>query len=191
MRQTYKYIIDNSILNDDRDEISLDFRTEYLLFKFFIVNTPCDDISRRGISFENYGWLGKINKKNGLQQSLKPIFDLDLKRYIFTDINNLTEKFKENDLVDCKLKNIDLERCVIGKTLGNKLQKFCRHIRNCFSHGKYIVVLNSINELTLVMQDDNRYNVTARIVIKVSTLVEMIKIIDIDNLIGWKEILEY
>lgn len=188
-KQTYKYLMANSILNDNRNEKRLDFSVEYLIFKFFVLNTPCIKASRRSKSLEHYGWKGKINDQNGLQENLSSIINLNSHEFIFTDKNDLNARFEENDLVDNRLKNIDIERCVIGKTLeSNKLLKLLRHIRNSLAHGKYIVVNNSQDVMTIVMQDDDQRNVTARIVLRISTLIGIIKIIDKNNLLSWKEI---
>lgn len=188
-KQTYKYIIQNSILNDNRVEVQLESAVEYLFFKFFVLYTPCSKISRRSRSLEEYGWSGKINAQNGLQKSLIPIIDLSSNHFIFTDKDDLAERFDEKALVDFNLSNVDIERCVIGITAEqNKLLKLLRHIRNCLAHGKYIVIKNSKEEPTMIMQDNN-HNVTARIVLRVSTLIGIIKVIDKNNLVCWKEIL--
>jgi peptidyl-tRNA hydrolase len=188
--QTYKYIKNKSILNDSRPEVVLDSKVEYLLLKFFVVNTPCETTSRRAISLKEYGWKEKYNSKYGLQKRLDPIIDIDSGNYIFTDEDDLLDRFEENKLMDNMLEDIITERFVIGKTPeSNKLLKLLRHIRNCFAHGKYLVVKNSIDQHMMIMQDNDNNNVTARIILRVNTLVEMIKIIDKDNSIGWKEIL--
>jgi len=189
--QTYKYIKNKSILIDSRPEVVLDRKVEYLLLKFFVVNTPCETTSRRAISLKEYGWKENYNSIYGLQKRLDAIIDFNSGNYIFTDEDDLLDRFEENKLMDNMLDDIITERFVIGKTLeSNKLLKLLRHIRNCFAHGKYIVVENSINQNVIIMQDDNTYNVTARIVIKVDTLVGLIKIIDRNNTIGWEEVLQ-
>ncbi|HCX64389.1 MAG TPA: hypothetical protein DHN33_04170 [Eubacteriaceae bacterium] len=189
-QQSYKYIKDKSILNDSRPEIVLDSKVEYLLLKFFVVNTPCETTSRKSISLKEYGWKEKYNSKYGLQKKLDPIIDFNSGNYIFTDEDDLLDRFEDNKLTDNMLEDIITERFVIGKTPeSNKLLKLLRHIRNCFAHGKYLVVKNSIDQQMIIMQDDNTHSVTARIILRVNNLVEVIKIIDKDNSIGWKEIL--
>lgn len=190
-KQTYQYKVEKSILNDSRQEVKLAKEVEYLFLKFFVVYTPCETTSRKSISLKEYGWKENFNSPNGLQQKLLPTIDLTSNRYIFTDKDDLSERFKENQLPDNMLEDIVTERCVIGKTPeSNKLLKLLRHIRNCLAHGKYLVVENSIDQRMMIMQDDNIHNVTARIILKVSTLIEMIKIIDRNNSIGWREVLK-
>ena len=189
--QTYKYIKSKSILNDSRPEVVLDSKVEYLLLKFFVVNTPCENISRRSISLKEFGWREKYNSKNGLEKKLNPIIDINANNFIFTEEDDLLDKFKENQLTDNMLEDITTERFVVGRTSeSNKLLKLLRHIRNCLAHGKYLVINTSINQQMMIMQDDDKNNVTARIVLGVNTLIEMIKIIDKDNSIGWRGILE-
>ncbi|MBM7560904.1 hypothetical protein [Fusibacter tunisiensis] len=189
--QTYKYIKNKSILIDSRPEVVLDRKVEYLLLKFFVVNTPCETTSRRAISLKEYGWKEKYNSKYGLQKRLDAIIDFNSGNYIFTDEDDLLDRFEENKLMDNMLEDIIAERFVIGKTPGsNNLLKLLRHIRNCFAHGKYLVVNNSIDQHMMIMQDDDTHNVTARIVIKVDTLIGLIKTIDRNNTIGWEEVLQ-
>ena len=80
--------------------------------------------------------------------------------------------------------DLSFERCVIGKTSeNNKYLKLFYRIRDGFAHGKYCLRLSEDNVKMVVIQDDNGNNVTGRIVIRLSTLLNFITEIDINNLI--------
>lgn len=87
--------------------------------------------------------------------------------------------FKKFDLPDGRLQNPDYERAVISKTQGdNKYFKLFYRIRDGFAHGSFSLRLNSKNNKMIVIQDQDKDNVTARIVIGLETLISIIKIID-------------
>lgn len=61
--------------------------------------------------------------------------------------------------------------------------KFFYRIRNGFAHGKYCLRLSEDNIKMVIIQDNDKYNVTGRIVVRLSTLLNFINEIDINNLI--------
>jgi hypothetical protein len=87
-------------------------------------------------------------------------------------------------LNDGAVSDFSFERCVIGKTSEpNKYLKLFYRVRDGFAHGKYCLRLSEDNIKMVVIQDDDGYNVTGRIVIQLRTLLAFINVIDINHLI--------
>lgn len=198
MTQSYKYRISESIIGCANDEYELS-QTEYAsLYSFFVTYSMCDRQSFKKRSFIDYGWktnsiqvVDVVDKKKivtNLGEALVSVIDFSKNsNFIFTREDNLNELFKNNNLADGMLNNYDIERCVISKTPGsNRYLKLFHRIRNGLAHGKFLLKLSSTNEKMVVIQDDDGTNVTARLVLRLSTLLRFICIIDIKKLIEFE-----
>ena len=193
-KQTYKYKKEKSIVYGIKDQYSLSKDEYYMLYSFFVTYSMCPNQSGKSKSFVDYGWGDNILVRNinGKQQStdlylaLKNVLDLDKnKNFIFTDKNELKEKFISLDLGDGILHNFDTERAVIGKTNAtNKYLKLFYRIRDGFAHGNFKLVFSSNNEKIVVIQDNNNTNVTGRIVIRLSTLLGFVNTVDKNNMLS-------
>lgn len=184
-KQTYKYIKSKSIIFDQKDEYSLTEKEYYLLYSFYVTYSMCGNQSQKKKNFETYGWSCNNIQYNNKQSTplgnaLKSVIDFSIsKDFIFTEQDNLEESFIQNRLTDGVLNDFDTERAVIAITNEqNKYLKLFYRIRNGFAHGNFLLKFSSINEKMVIIQDHGRGNVTARIVIKLSTLLKFISIID-------------
>ncbi len=192
-RQTYKYKKDKSILEGLRDEYELTENEYYKLYSFFVTYSLCENQSRKRKTFTDYGWSNnqlKSTSKDGvvLENILKGIIDLTKSNFVFTDENDLKKQFDSLNLQDAALTEYDNERMVISKTnAGNKYLKLFYRIRNGLAHGKFILKKSSAGEKMFVMQDDDTRNVTARIVVKLSTLLKFVDEIDKSGVLNKSE----
>ncbi len=192
-RQTYKYKKDKSILEGLRDEYELTENEYYKLYSFFVTYSLCENQSRKRKTFTDYGWSNnqlKSTSKDGvvLENILKGIIDLTKSNFVFTDENDLKKQFDSLNLQDAALTDYDNERMVISKTnAGNKYLKLFYRIRNGLAHGKFILKKSSAGEKMFVMQDDDTRNVTARIVVKLSTLLKFVDEIDKSGVLNKSE----
>lgn len=181
MSKTYPYVKHNSILYGLTDEYSLSKEEYYLLYSFFVTYSMCGTQSAKKKSFTDYGWnSNKIEDTSSgkavptaLGKSLKTV--LEFKRldssFVFSSNNDLGQLFLNNQLSDGILPEYDTERFVIGNTTGeNKYTKLFYRIRDGFAHGKYILKYSSRNEKMILFQDNDRTKVTARILLKLNTL---------------------
>lgn len=194
-KQTYKYIKNNSIIHNLKDEYEFTKDEYYLLYQFFVTYSMCGKQSSKIREIDDYGWKSKkTDQKNdivtsGLKSALSSILDLDTNpMFILTEKDNLREKFAEVNLTDGNPTEIITERAVIGKTLSesNSYFKLFYRVRDGFAHGKFVLRLGENNEKMLIIQDDDRYNVTARIIIKKDTLLDYVRTIDKNNLLNSK-----
>jgi hypothetical protein len=96
----------------------------------------------------------------------------------------LKEQFFKHDLKDGELINVEYERAVLAHTRGeNKYLKLFYRIRDGFAHGRFKLRLSSRREKMIVIQDNDNNNVTARIVIKLETLMQFISAVDQNHII--------
>lgn len=183
-KQTYQYKKENSILGDLLDEYSLTENEYYKLYSFYVTYSLCGNQSSKKKTFADYGWSSESIKNTALGQELKRIVDLGNANFVFTEQDELKEKFDELLLCDGAVTDLSFERCVIGKTNApNKYMKLFYRVRDGFAHGKFCLRLSNNDEKMVIIQDDDTHNVTGRIVIKLSTLLSFIDAIDINHLI--------
>lgn len=188
---SYRYFKAQSILNGLSDEYVLS-KDEYgLLYEFFVTYSLCKGQSVRYRTFRDYGWNESITK-SGLKQRLSTILELDKNpQFVFLDNKDNTSKkiaskFKAVKLENGALLNFDYEHGVIGRTqAGNHYTKLFYRIRNGFAHGKYILKFNDNGEKVIIIQDDGNNSVSARIIIKLDTLLNIIKTIDRNHILAF------
>lgn len=151
---------------------------------FYVINTPCVELSFSGIALSEYGWgkdiWGNYDWKNYL-------FGIaDLKRGSTFAVAHKTEQMKEvcekismkKDFHRCR----DRERIVIYKSRQNEFSSIFHHIRNAFAHGRMAVYeCEDGSDLIFVLEDGKKskeqFEVRARMVLKKSTLMKWMEII--------------
>lgn len=184
-KQTYQYRVIDSILGTVPDEYTLSENEYYRIHSFFVTYSMCGTQSAKKRTFSDYGWNGECVKNTLLGNTLKGVLNLNRNpEFVFSEKDDLAVQFATLNLPDGMVVDVDKERAVIGKTIGanNHLKLFYR-IRDGFAHGKFKLRLSSSGTKMVIIQDDNQYNVTARIVIKLDTLLNYVNAIDINGLI--------
>ncbi len=142
----------------------------------------CENQSGKKRTLEDYGWESTV-KYSEITKALKKSIGFDIENFVFRDDGGLKDVCEENNLIINKV-TLDSERGVIGKTVGqNKLLKLFRRIRNVFSHGRFVMRLSG-KDRYVIMEDKDAHNVTARIVIKLDTLIGIVDTIDKNHLTG-------
>ena len=181
----HRYIVAASILGNSNDEYCLSENEYYKIYSFYVTYSMCGSQSAKKRKFTDYGWPVNNVKDKPLAKALASVFSLNGNAdFIITD-TNVSAEFKCHNLSDGRLVNVDVERAVIVKTntkLNSYFQLFYR-VRNGFAHGKFNLRLSTSNEKMVVIQDNDTNNVTARIVLKLSTILGFIDTIDINRLI--------
>lgn len=192
----YKYIKENSIIYAERDEYLLTEHEFFCMYSFYVTYSMCGVQSFKKRSFSDYGWEDNLIEKTiehkkiktNLGKALSNAVELENNRFRFlTDKGKLDDLFEKCNLLDGALSDYDTERAVIGSTNEtNKYLKLFYRIRDGFAHGKFLLKYSSNHEKMVIIQDDDTNNVTARIVIKLSTLLSIIEAVDINGIIGYK-----
>lgn len=145
-------------------------------------------------NFVDYGWnsfsrtIGDLtsNPQVYLKDALTQIVDLDdQNHFIFTNAgDDIFQCFASMNLSDGALNDFDTERCVC--TRNNERSRFLNlfyRVRDGLAHGKFLLKFGTNNCKMVVIQDDDSHSVTARIVIKLDTLLRIIDVVDRNNII--------
>lgn len=173
----YKYIKNNSICHST-DEYLLTVKEYYKLYSFYVTYSMCKTQSNKKRDFIDYGWDN--NDIENKKKELSKIIDFNIAKFIFANGgDNMGDLFNDYNLNDGNLENIDEERGVIGITNeSNVYMKFFHRIRNGFAHAHFCLRYDSKGNKMVIIQDNDQYNVTARIVIKLKSLLKFIRVID-------------
>jgi len=193
MANSLRYKERDSILYNIDDEYSLDKNEYYLLYNFFVTYSLCGNQSKKKRTFQEYGWhyfartLGNndVDDSIYLKDKLSQAINLDNKSnfLFYKKSDNITSMYDSLNLSNGLLNDYFTERaaCLITSNSNRYLHLFYR-IRNGLAHGKF-VLKNENNTKMIIIQDDDQYNVTGRIVVKLDTLLKLIEIIDKNRLI--------
>ena len=178
MHKTYKYRKQNSILLPISDEYELTQEEYSYLYKFFVTFSMCKNDSFKKRSFTDYGWTNNSLKAGSpIHSALKAVIDL----------NNSTFKFQKDGILSFAAMNLpdglqaeyDTERFLIAESDESSQYLMLFHrIRNCLSHGKFVLKYSSDNQKMIVFQDNDKDNVTARMILKLETVLSIINTID-------------
>lgn len=152
------------------------------IYKFFVVNTPCKDISAMSIPLTQYGWDEDTPPKDGyLQKRLCDAAGLLLGTTLF--VGEKREDMKTlfaTASMDANFGNtFDANRVTILIN-GNFLMELFRNLRNSFAHCRF-TLKNIPNDILFVMENGAisgaSCEVKSRMLIKKSTFEEWIRII--------------
>ena len=161
-------------LGDDADD---DFKR---IFVFYVINTPCKDLSARSIEFSKYG-LDKNFGKNDKQR--KYVFEMarletNTTLKIAKNFSEMRDACQKTKLDDEFYNNFDVER-IAAKKNGNQFISILYHIRNAFAHGRFAIKqCRDGTDKMFIMEDLGRgRKVSARMILKKSTLLRWMEII--------------
>ncbi len=140
------------------------------IIDFYLFKTPAENLSARSKSVESYGWNNTYN--------LKKKIGLTSNQSLFTFAETLKEM--EEALSDSNLKkrfweNHNERVCLYVQK--NQLNSLFYHIRNSLAHGRFDIIKRNTDNI-FVMEDVNKKCISARMVIKESTLLNWIEIIE-------------
>ena len=146
------------------DDYADDILKEIILF--YVINTPCIDLSSSGISLSTYGWSTNVWQKGKLKTVLFKIAGLEREK-------NLSKDFH---------KNRNEERIAIYKGSYNEFLSICYHIRNAFAHGRLAMYdYEKGKDVVFVLEDGlkkgDKFQVRSRMILKKSTLKQWMDII--------------
>ena len=147
------------------------------IFFFFTIYTPCTDLSYRGKSLESYGW----NNQSELKKIL--LKDKNIELYSARNYKSMKEELQKADLDLDPPKSISAEKICVYINRSNQLLSIFSHIRNSFAHGRfYIDDFNGeqfyIFEDVVEQTKPQVTKISARMIIKKSTLLKWIQIIE-------------
>ena len=157
---------------------------------FFVFHSPCETLSAMGKPLIEYGWSKKPwFKPESLKWNLIANTSNNLNNkeqgktqfiYSVEKVGDMSQALRKADLEEGFLNNHSFERVVILNSKKNQFMSLFAHIRNSFAHGRLNMIecINENNDCIFLMEDVNSHDVTARIVIRKSTLLRWIDIIE-------------
>ncbi len=156
------------------------------IIMFYVINTPCTDLSAKGIPLSVYGWSGTIWKNDKLKNRLFDIANLKRKEsfIIVKRLNEMKDACKKANLSKGFQKDRSQERIVIYKpSKYNEFLAICYHIRNSLAHGRLAMYpIKNSHDIMFVMEDgvarNSSFEVRARMILKKSTLLKWIDILE-------------
>ncbi len=159
------------------------------LLRFYVLHTPCEKTSRQSRSFAYYGWKGDV-RRNGLGEALEGAITVPGGEFLFPRNQPIPKDgergidlellFNKAALTDGLAEDLTVERGAACNTYeSNVWLRIFRHVRNCLAHGAFISVgLDDGKGDVLVMEDSSKGNYTARMILR------------LDTLVAWKDIIE-
>lgn len=154
------------------------------IIRFYVINTPCTELSYSGKAITEYGWKKDIWKKDTLKNIL---FDAaNLKRgETFVVAKKTNEMRKACEIARLKKgfqQSREIERMVLYKNKKNEFLSVFYHIRNAFAHGRMAMYSSDKEDIVFVLEDGINKNesfiVRSRMILKRQTLLKWIDIIE-------------
>ena len=158
------------------------------LFKivvFFVFHAPIKDVTARGGDMGRYKW-GTIRGTNDfsyLKKEMQAIVDGNQKDwYCFAQNYGELNNGFYNTNIDDMLVDTKTEKAIYKKRYNcGEIESLLAHIRNCFAHGR-ISFIKDENNVIYLLEDietkgENENKVTARFILRETTLLKWIKII--------------
>ena len=187
--QHYRFCKASSILGTLPDEYSLTMNEYHSIYSFYVTYSMCKTLSAKKRDFRDYGWATNSTTDQVISAVLKGVLKLQKNpEFVFTEKDDLAEQFKDRALTDGPVADLAKERAVIGITPeDNNYYKLFHRIRNGLAHGKFRLCYSPTNEKMIIIQDNDHYNVTARIVLRLSTVIGFIAVLQYENISDTKQ----
>ena len=154
------------------------------LIMFFVINTPCTDLSSSSIDLCDYGWSKDIWKNEKLKKELFQMAGIErgLTFVVAHKTNEMKSVCEKAFLKKNFHKRRDIERIVIFKGRYNEFLSICYHIRNAFAHGRLAMYdYENGKDIVFVLEDgvkkNGEFQVRSRMVLKKSTLIKWMQIL--------------
>lgn len=169
-----------------RNKVPAEFGDDDLkrIILFYVFNTPCEQLSSSSIPLTNYGWPKTVWQNNILKDQLFSVAKLKRNEtfavaknvYDIKDVcqaTNLARKFQDQR---------DIERIAIYKPASYpEFMAVFYHIRNALAHGR-LAMYKYGEDIVFVLEDGvkkgDKFQVRSRMVLKKSTLLKWIEIIE-------------
>ena len=154
------------------------------LFKiviFYVFHSPCPQISSMGRTLEEYGWNAPWRKPFYLNRQLKKAStNLNLV-YSANSYDKFGKALTKANLLDDFPNDLHTERICIYDNMKNQFLSVFYHLRNAFAHCRLNMV-DVDGECTFILEDgvplNEKYKLSARMILRKSTLLKWIDIIE-------------
>ena len=181
----YEYALVNPKWIDKKKKMECYYDDDFFrILLFFVINTPCADVSYRSKDLEQYGWDKNVWKKSHLKNRLLKVTELERGR-TFIVADKIDEMKKICEIAGTKnnfYQYWNNEKIVIYNSRKNEFLSVFHHIRNSLAHGRFEIYEDKLGSITYVMEDGvrtkNKFEVRARMILKKQTLINWIDILE-------------
>ncbi|MBR6821488.1 MAG: hypothetical protein IKM55_04625 [Bacilli bacterium] len=163
------------------NDVELTKNEYYILYNFFVTHSLCNNQSKRKRTLKEYG----IKRITDIEKQLSKYIKIDKGTFDILETDSLHfEDLINYNLNDKNLFDLAEERGVFTKVQeSNKYFQVFYYIRNSLAHGEYTLKKDANDEKYIIMQNSKNKSIRARMVVKVGTLINIIRIIDVNNII--------
>ena len=156
------------------------------LFKiviFFVFHSPCSNLSSMGKTLDEYGWSAPWRKPYYLNKQLRKASLYELVVYSAKGYNEMDVALEKADLKETFPSDFSRERICIYDNQGNQFLSVFYHIRNAFAHCRLNMV-DVDGDCVFIFEDvqpkknSNQLKVSARMILRKSTLLKWIDLIE-------------
>lgn len=152
------------------------------VIRFFVVNSPCANVSAREIDLTEYNWREKNPPKDKyLYNRLLSVAELveNDSLFIGESVDTTKDLFSTAGMKDDFWRKYTSNRIAIVNG-GNLIMTIFKVIRNCFAHCRFTII--PYNDVFVIAMENglasaDRFEVKARLILKLSTLVEWVRIV--------------
>lgn len=150
---------------------------------FFVFHSPCADLSSMRKTLLEYGWTKPWKKPYYLNKQLRQASSNYELLFSAKGYNEMDVALEKADLKDAFPSEFSRERICIYDNQGNQFLSVFYHIRNAFAHCR----LNMVDvggECVFILEDvqpnknSNQLKVSARMILRKSTLLKWINLIE-------------
>lgn len=156
------------------------------LFKiviFFVFHSPCSNLSSMEKTLDEYGWSAPWRKPYYLNKQLRQASLYELVVYSAKGYNEMDVALEKADLKETFPSDFSRERICIYDNQGNQFLSVFYHIRNAFAHCRLNMV-DVDGDCVFIFEDvqpkknSNQLKVSARMILRKSTLLKWIDLIE-------------
>lgn len=150
---------------------------------FFVFHSPCKNTSAMRKTLSEYNWNTPWRKPYYLNKQLKEASSNSELLFSADTYDNLESALEQSNLLDDFPNQLTIERLAFHDSEKNQFMSVFKHIRNSFSHGR-LNIFNVDGECVFAFEDvvpknnTNQLKISARMIIKKSTLLNWIDIIE-------------
>lgn len=155
----------------------------FRIVTFYVFHSPCDKLSARRKTLQEYGWKNPWKKPYKLNIQLKEASSNFNLLYSVDKYEKMSETLEKSNLLYNFPSDFMTERICIHDSQKNQFMSVFYHIRNSLAHGR-LNMINIDGECIFVFEDgsiekkNGLFKVSARMILRKRTLLNWIDIIE-------------
>ena len=155
----------------------------FRIVTFFVFHSPCANLSSMGRTLSEYGWTAPWKKPYYLNRQLRQAASNYKLLFSAKGYDEMDSALERANLKDAFPSDFSRERICIYDNQGNQFISVFYHIRNAFAHCRLNMV-DVDGECVFILEDvqskknTEQLKVSARIILRKSTLIKWIDLIE-------------